>query len=136
MKDEFSECAGCVCAGIRRAARTVTQHYERQMRDTGLRGTQFSMLVVLGRGGPMPLGRMAELLGVDRTTLTRNLKPVEKKGWIEFSGDEDGRTRIVAITPKGRAVARAALPAWRKAQASIGPKLKALKLAELLARAA
>lgn len=106
------------------------------MHGTGLRGTQFSMLVVLARGGPMPVGRMAKLLGVDRTTLTRNLKPLEKQRWIEFSGDADARMRVVAITAKGRHVARAALPLWRKAQTSVGPKLKELRLAELLARAA
>ncbi len=134
--DEFKDCAGCVCAGIRRAARAVTQHYQRHFRGTGLVGTQFSMLSVLIRGGRMPIGRMARQLGVERTTLTRNLKPLVDKRWIVISGDTDGRMRLVEITAKGRAVAKAALPAWRKAQASVGPKLKELRLAELLARAA
>lgn len=84
----------------------------------------------------MPVGRMAKLLGVERTTLTRNLKPLEKKQWVKFSGEADGRTRLVSVTPSGRAVAKAALPAWRKAQSSVGPKLKELRIAELLARAA
>lgn len=134
--DEFRDCAGCVCAGIRRAARAVTQHYQRHFRGTGLVGTQFSMLSVLIRGGRMPIGRMARQLGVERTTLTRNLKPLLDRRWIVISGDADGRKRFVEITPKGRAVAKAALPAWRRAQATIGPKLKELRLAELLARAA
>lgn len=134
--DEFKDCAGCVCAGIRRAARAVTQHYQRHFRGTGLLGTQFSMLSVLIRSGPLPVGRMARLLGVERTTLTRNLKPLEKNHWVTISGDADGRVRTVEITTKGRAVAKAALPAWRKAQASVGPKIKELRLAELLARAA
>jgi DNA-binding MarR family transcriptional regulator len=134
--DEFRECAGCVCAGIRRAARAVTQHYQRHFRGTGLVGTQFSMLSVLIRGGPMPIGRLAKQLGVERTTLTRNLKPLAKKNWVKFSGEVDGRMRFVSVTPKGKAVAKAALPAWRKAQASVGPKLKELHVAELLARAA
>jgi DNA-binding MarR family transcriptional regulator len=134
--NEFDECVGCVCAGVRRAARALTSHYERHMRGTGLRGTQFSMLVVLARGGAMPIGRMARLLGVERTTLTRNLRPLEKKHWIKITGDADGRVHFVAITPKGMAVAQAALPHWRAAQASVAPKLKELRLAELLARAA
>jgi DNA-binding MarR family transcriptional regulator len=134
--NEFDECAGCVCAGVRRAARALSRHYERHMHGTGLRGTQFSMLVVLVRGGAMPIGRMAKLLGVERTTLTRNLKPLEKKHWIKITGDADGRVHFVAITSKGREVARAALPHWRAAQASVGPKLKDLRLAELLERAA
>jgi DNA-binding MarR family transcriptional regulator len=134
--DDFKDCTGCVCAAIRRASRTVTQHYQRHFRGTGLLGTQFSMLTVLIRGGPMPMGRMAKLLGVERTTLTRNLKPLERKQWIKIEGEADGRVRFVSITPKGRAVAKAALPAWRKAQASVGPKIKEMRLVELLARAA
>jgi DNA-binding MarR family transcriptional regulator len=134
--DEFQECAGCVCAGVRRAARALSQHYARHLRGTGLVGTQFSTLAVLGRGGTMPIGRLAKHLGVERTTLTRNLKLLEKKQWIKISGGADGRTRLVAITAKGRAMAQAALPHWRAAQASVGPKLKELRLAELLARAA
>lgn len=102
------------------------------MRGTGLRGTQFSVLVALTRGGPMPVGRLANLLGVERTTLTRNLKPLETKGWIEISETDDRRVRTVAIAAAGRAVARDALPAWRAAQISVGPKLKELRLAELL----
>jgi DNA-binding MarR family transcriptional regulator len=133
--DDFKDCTGCVCAAIRRAARTVTQHYQRHFRGTGLLGTQFSMLTVLIRGGPMPMGRMAKLLGVERTTLTRNLKPLEKKQWIKIEGEVDGRVRFVSITPKGKAVAKAALPAWRKAQASVAPKIKELRLVELLTRA-
>lgn len=82
----------------------------------------------------MPMGRMAKLVGVERTTLTRNLKPLEKKQWIKIEGETDGRVRFVSITPKGRAVAKAALPAWRKAQASVGPKIKEMHLVELLAR--
>ena len=134
--DAFKDCAGCLCDGLRRASRAVTRHYQRHFRGTGLVGTQFSMLSVLIRGGPMPVGRIAKLLDVERTTLTRNLRPLEKKRWIAISGDADGRMRVIEITAKGKAVARAALPNWRAAQASVGPKLKELRLAELLARAA
>jgi DNA-binding MarR family transcriptional regulator len=133
--DDFRECTGCVCAAIRRASRAVTQHYQRHFRGTGLLGTQFSMLTVLIRSGPMPMGRMAKLLGVERTTLTRNLKPLEKKQWVKVEGEKDGRVHFVSITPKGRAVAKAALPAWRKAQTTVGPKIKELRLVELLERA-
>jgi DNA-binding MarR family transcriptional regulator len=135
-QNEFRDCAGCVCAGIRRAARAVTQHYNRRMRTTGLRGTQFSVLSVLIRRGPMPVTRLAGHLGLERTTLTRNLRPMAAKGWIAIEDSDDRRVRTVAITEAGRAMARAALPAWREAQATVGPKLKELRLAELLARAA
>jgi DNA-binding MarR family transcriptional regulator len=135
-KDDFKDCHGCVCAGIRRAARAVTQHYNKKMRGIGLRGPQFSVLVALARGGPMPVSRLAARLGLERTTLTRNLKPMAEKGWIAISDSEDRRVRTVAITAAGEAMARKALPAWREAQATVGPKLEELRLAELLARAA
>ncbi len=131
-ENEFRDCAGCVCSGIRRAARAVTRHYQRHMRGTGLRGTQFSILVALINAGPSSIGRLANRLGVERTTLTRNLAPLEKKHWVTIAGEPDGRVRLVAITAKGRSVARAALPGWRAAQASVGPKLKELRLAQLL----
>ena len=133
---EFRDCTGCVCAGLRRAARAVTRHYARHMRPTGLIGSQFSTLVALSRLGAMPVSRLADQLAVERTTLTRNLKPLERKGLITIGGDADGRVRFVEITAKGKAAARKALPAWRAAQASVGPKLKELRIAELLARAA
>ncbi|MGH6990589.1 MAG: MarR family winged helix-turn-helix transcriptional regulator [Stellaceae bacterium] len=132
---EFRDCAGCVCAGVRRAARVVTQHYNRKMRATGLRGTQFSVLTSLARRGPMPVSRLAAYLGVERTTLTRNLRPMATKGWIEIGDSKDRRVRAVAITASGRAMARAALPAWREAQATVGPTLKESRLAQLLAAA-
>ena len=135
-KDEFRDCAGCVCAGLRRATRAVTRHYQKHLRPTGLVGTQFSTLVVLARMGPISVSRLAARLGVERTTLTRNLKPLERKALIAIGGDADGRVRFVAITPKGVAAARKALPAWRKAQATVRPKLRELRLAELVARAA
>ncbi len=129
--EQFRDCAGCVCAGIRRAARVVTRHYQRHMRGTGLRGTQFPILVALINDGPLPVGRLAKRLGVERTTLTRNLAPLVKKQWIRISSEEDGRVHFITITAKGRNMAQAALPAWRAAQASVGPKLKELRLAQL-----
>jgi DNA-binding MarR family transcriptional regulator len=132
---EFRDCAHCVCAGVRRAARVVTRPFERHMRGSGLRGTQFSILAALINGGPVPVGRLARRLGVERTTLTRNLAPLAREGWIEISGQGDARVRRVAITPRGRATARRALPAWRAAQATVAPKLQELRLAELVAAA-
>jgi DNA-binding MarR family transcriptional regulator len=133
--EEFRDCAGCVCAGIRRAARVVTRHYQRHMRDTGLRGTQFPILVALINDGPLPVGRLAKRLGVERTTLTRNLAPLVKNQWIRILSEEDGRVHFVTITAKGKSMARSALPAWRAAQASVGPKLKEFRFAQLFATA-
>ncbi len=118
---EFDECLACHCFAVRKTARAVTQHYDHALRGTGLRATQFNTLVVLAKAGPLPMARLAEFMGMDRTSLTRNLKPLARKRWIKISpGEEDRRVRMVAITPAGIAALRKALPAWRSAQASVG----------------
>ena len=116
--DEFDECMACLCFGVRRAARAITQHYDRAVRPLGLRATQFSLLVVLAHAGALGMTELAQALGLDRTSLTRNLKPVERKGWVRVEQGEDRRRRTIAITPAGIAALRQAVPAWRKAQAS------------------
>jgi DNA-binding MarR family transcriptional regulator len=118
MATEFHECRACLCFAVRKAARAVTQHYDRALRGTGLRATQFNMLTVLAEAGPLPMASLAEFMGMDRTSLTRNLRPPARKKWLKVrAGDDDRRVRIVEITPAGIAVLRRALPAWRKAQA-------------------
>jgi DNA-binding MarR family transcriptional regulator len=127
--NEFDECMSCICFGVRRAARAITQHYDRVMRPLGLRATQFNMLVALAHAGALGMSDLARVLGLDRTSLTRNLKPVERKGWVRVEQGEDRRRRTVAITPAGIAALRQAVPAWRKAQASAAPRLGAFGLA-------
>jgi DNA-binding MarR family transcriptional regulator len=129
---EFRDCAGCVCAGLRRASRVMNRHFARHLRPTGIRGTQFSMLAVLLQGGPMPLSRVARRLSVERTTLTRNLRPLIAKGWVTVDEGDDRRIHTVTITEAGRAQARKALPAWRAAQASARSKLAELRLDAVL----
>jgi DNA-binding MarR family transcriptional regulator len=133
--ETFRECRECLCFAVRRVARAVTQHYERHLRPTGLRVTQFSVLARLAQTGPMPINRLASQMGLERTTLSRNLRPLVAKRWITLSEEADRRVHNVEITAKGRAVARAALPAWRQAQASAKKKLGALHLDALLAAA-
>jgi DNA-binding MarR family transcriptional regulator len=99
----------------RRAARALTRAFERQLRPLGIRATQFSILTNPLLRGPVTIGELAEFLGVDRTTLTRNLALVEGEGWVEIRPGNDARSRVVAATRKGRAAVTAALPAWRKA---------------------
>jgi DNA-binding MarR family transcriptional regulator len=114
---DFQECRACHCYALRRAARLVTQHYDRLMRPSGLRATQFTLLVALAEAGPMPLTRLADRLGLERTSLTRNLKPLAAKEWVALAVEADRRVRIAAITAAGKAKVQAALPLWRKAQA-------------------
>ena len=123
--NNLSECAGCACFAVRRAARAITQHYDRTLRPSGLRATQFTLLTVLSLGGPQPLGRVANRLGMERTTLTRNLKPLVAEGLVTVGQEGDRRVRAIAITGKGQRRAVAAIPYWRTAQRSVASYLTA-----------
>ena len=130
---DFLPCRECVLSSLRRASRAVTRHYERAFRGTGLHATQFSLLAMLVQTGPLPVSALAEHLGLERTTLTRNLRPLEAKGLVRSRGAEgDQRVRRVEVTPKGSAAARKALAAWGTAQAGVEPILRRLKLDDLL----
>lgn len=113
----FVPCRDCVCSALRRASRAVTQHFEAQFRGSGIRGTQFTILAMLIQTEPMAISHLATQLGVQRTTLTRNLRPLDRRKLVSLS---DGRARLVSITPEGEALALKTLPRWRKAQASVG----------------
>ena len=135
---EFAECLDCSCFAARRAARTITQHYEKHMKPTGLTATQFTLLVLLSLSGPQPLSRFASQMGVERTTLTRNLRALRASGCVSESATGDRRVRMLAITKRGTAAARAALPRWREAQRSIERHLGsgAIKALAVASRAA
>ena len=120
---DLSECTACACFAVRRAARVITQHYDRALRPSGLRATQFTLLTMLGVGGPLPLSRVADRLGMERTTLTRNLKPLIDAGLIGAEHGDDRRVRTIFITPKGHRAAVAALPDWRRAQRGVASQL-------------
>jgi DNA-binding MarR family transcriptional regulator len=113
----LAECADCLCLVSRRAARRITRTFDRELRPYGLRATQFTILVMLSLSDAMTIGELAEALGAERTTLTRNLALIEGASWVEIRPAEaDARSRIVTVTDKGRDVAARAFPAWRKAQ--------------------
>lgn len=126
MFDEtlFLPCRDCACSALRRASRVVTQHYEASFRGTGLRATQFTVLATLVQTGPLPLSALAVTLGLERTSLTRNLMPLQKKGFVNTVGDKDQRVRCIAITKKGQAAAVAGLGAWNEAQSTVGETLR------------
>lgn len=108
----------CTCFKLRRATRRVTQIYDRHLQPTGLRITQYGLLARL-RSRPLNMTELAERMGMDRTTLTRNLRPLERLGYVAVDAGQDRRTRSVTITDEGRAAAAAALPHWRDAQAAV-----------------
>ena len=128
----FADCRNCLCQASRSAGRGVTAVFDRRLRPHGLRVTQFTILANLIMRGATPVTALAEALGADRTTLTRNLALLERNGWIETRTDEnDARTHLISATAKGRAVAGDALPAWREAQAAVAAALGGADVAAL-----
>lgn len=106
----------CTCLGLRQAARAVTQMYDEALRPADLRGTQFSLLYAVDHMGPVGISDLAEMLVLDRTTLTRNLKPLVDRKLLHVIDGPDRRRRPIAITAKGRDVLARALPLWQEAQ--------------------
>ncbi len=106
----------CACANLRRAARLVTQLYDRALQPAGMRVTQFTLLQALAIGGSMSQGRLGDLLGLDSTTLTRTLRLLRRQGWIQAERAEDRRQLRLQLTALGRREYRRAIPCWRSAQ--------------------
>ena len=121
----------CTCSALRRASRAVTAHYEHHFRGSGLRATQFTILSHLAQTGPIAMTELAVLLGMERTTLTRNLSLLSSKAWITAAEAPDGRVRKVAITARGEAMVAKTMPRWLAAEASVHRLLKELRLPQL-----
>lgn len=109
----------CPCYNLRRASRTVTRLYDDYLRPTGLRSTQCSVLVTARLRGPVSLTKLAELTVTDRTTLTRNLAILEKKGLVRIEPGTDRRERQVNITEQGQKAMAEAIPLLEAAQAVV-----------------
>ncbi len=112
----------CSCFNLRRAARRVTQVYDHALASSGLKTTQFSLLAVLSREDAtdvVAITRLAEKLGMDRTTLTRNLAVVERNGLVTVRTGDDPRSRLVVLTKAGRIALEHATPLWATAQAKM-----------------
>ena len=114
----------CACQKVRMAARAVTRAYDRALRPSGLRSTQFSILVAASVAGGIPLHRLANILGLERTTLTRNLAAIEREGLIQIAS-VDGRTRNVILSWAGAARLKQALLLWDQVQQTLRNKLGA-----------
>jgi DNA-binding MarR family transcriptional regulator len=107
----------CNCLALRQAARHVTQFYDQLLAPTGLRTTQFSILAKLRRLGALTINGLAKELVMDRTTLGRNIQPLEREGLIAVvTGRTDRRSKELQLTEEGRARLRAAVAGWRAAQ--------------------
>jgi DNA-binding MarR family transcriptional regulator len=109
--------ATCLCLNVRKMARALTHSYEGFLQPGGLRITQFNLLVAIALAQKVPLTRLAEVLAMDRTTLARNLKPLESQNLATVeTSTEDRRVRVIALTEHGRQLLTDALPRWRQAQ--------------------
>jgi DNA-binding MarR family transcriptional regulator len=122
---DYMACAGCFCLASRQAARRITRLYDSFMQGSGVRATQFTILSQLMLRGEMPIGKLAGILGMERTTLTRNLTLLEQQKWISIKAGDDPRSRMIGITAQGRGVVRRGFPYWSKAQAQVGKMLGA-----------
>ncbi len=115
----------CLCLHIQRAARAVARRYDEALRPAQLTNGQFSLLMALNRPQPPNLGELSTLLGMDRTTLTANLKPLARRGLLKVTIDPtDKRSRCLCLTPEGRAALAVALPLWKRVQAEMGRRIK------------
>jgi DNA-binding MarR family transcriptional regulator len=122
---DYMASAGCFCLASRQAARKITRLYDSHMQQSGIRATQFTILSQLMLRGEMPVGKLAGHLGMERTTLTRNLTLLEQRKWVSIHAGDDPRARMIAITAQGRGMVRRGFPYWSKAQAQVGKLLGA-----------
>jgi len=124
--------AECTCFNLRKATRTVTQLFDETMQPVGLRATQFTLLAAISSFGSVAIRKLSKALVMDRTTLTRNLKPLESQQLVKIVPGEDRRTRTLTLTDKGKRALKKALPYWQQAQLQVIERLGGRRWKELL----
>jgi len=123
----------CLCATARAASRELTRRYDAALRPAGLRTTQLSLLSRLEDDGPLPVSRLAARLGLDRTSVTRELQVLAGRGLVAVEAAHDRRTRVVSLTTAGADALAGAWPHWEAAQAAALAGLGGARTARLLA---
>ena len=108
---------------VRRTARVVGNYYDMHLKSVGLKGTQFTLLNAIFLNPSITITQLADLLLLNRTTLNRNLKPLERQGLVRTSPGKDQRTRVLNLTQEGRNILQSALPLWLEAQSGVVEKL-------------
>jgi DNA-binding MarR family transcriptional regulator len=116
---DFSVPQNCVCFNLRWVTRAVTQFFDAEMRRHGIRPTQGSILAALSAQDSWTMAELSDWLGMERTTLVRNLRPLQRDGLVEVGGGGRGRLVELAITAKGRKQMEKVTPAWRVAQSAV-----------------
>ncbi len=122
----------CTCGTMRKAARAITLLYDNAFKSSGLLSTQFGVLHVIYNIESVRISDLADKLGMDRTTLTRNLSVLEREGFIKISEGKDHRTRNVTATQKGRGAVTRAIPLWNEAQRKVKQKMGESSWRELM----
>lgn len=122
----------CTCINLRVASRAMTRLYDEALSPSGIRITQLATLSALAFYGPFTIKALASALVMDRTTLTADLKPLEAQGFLELEQGLDRRTRIVAISERGRAALNRAIPLWQAIQGKIQTELGTPRLGRFL----
>jgi len=123
MRDVPTRPQGCTNFKLRQLVRRVSQRYDAEMAKAGLKTTQYSLLSHVRKLGPIRPGDLAAAMTMDASTLTRNLQPMLAAGWLEMSPGDDGRSRLVHLTPAGRDKRAEAQRHWKMAQDSLNQAL-------------
>ncbi|MCC7373116.1 MAG: winged helix-turn-helix transcriptional regulator [Verrucomicrobiales bacterium] len=123
----------CVCFNLRWVTRAVTQFFDRELRRHGLRPTQTPILAALASMGEVGMAELSDWLGMERTTLVRNLRPLEREGWVVAAGTGRGGRVTLSITPKGRETLAKMQPAWQAAQRAVVKTLGEARWSAILA---
>jgi DNA-binding MarR family transcriptional regulator len=134
MSDQIDTSAArrCACANIRRTDRVITQFYDEMLAPSGLNAPQFGLLATLAEAAPVTIHRLAQIMDIDRTTLTRNLEVLAKQHLVRNEEGEDRRMRLVQLSQEGEQALRRAWPLWQEAQARIERALGRERLDALL----
>jgi DNA-binding MarR family transcriptional regulator len=119
MLDQSMSAGTCTCGELRKAARAITLLYDNAFKSTGLLSTQFNVLQAIYNIDSIRISDLANKLGMDRTTLTRNLSVLERHGFIEIFQGKDQRTRIVTATQKGRSAVSKTILLWNEVQRKV-----------------
>ena len=122
----------CVCATARQTARMLTRLYDASLRVIGIEAAQLSLMMALERAGPATQVELSRWLLLEKTTVSRNVNLLERKGWIQSSPGEDKRQHRIKLTPAGRKLLAAAKPEWKKVQDSLRSSLPADQWDEML----
>ncbi|HLJ00260.1 MAG TPA: MarR family transcriptional regulator [Bradyrhizobium sp.] len=124
----------CLCLHAQRAARALARRFDEELAAVDLSSGQFSLLISLNRPEPPSLGAVAKLLAMDRTTLTANLKPLQRRGLVKVAAaSEDRRSRLLQLTPAGKRLLAKAVPIWRRTHRALDRGFSQTKLDALRA---